>query len=41
MEKDKFLDRAYWEKVTIERDAAGQLSGLVYDQFHGNAVKPN
>jgi hypothetical protein len=36
--RDHFLDRAYWEQVTVERDASGELETLVYGQFRGSAV---
>jgi len=35
---DQFVDRAYWEQVKIERDAAGQPAGLAYGSFHGTAI---
>jgi CubicO group peptidase (beta-lactamase class C family) len=37
--KDHFVDRAYWEEVKIERNASGQPSVLVYDEFRGNAIE--
>lgn len=36
---DRFVDRAYWEDVKIERDASGKPSALVYDRFQGRAVR--
>ena len=36
---DHFIDRAYWEPVSIERDSSGQPSTLVYDRFRGLAQK--
>jgi hypothetical protein len=32
---DHFVDRSYWEEVTIERDASGQPTALAYGQFRG------
>ena len=37
--KDRFLDRAYWEEVKIERDAPGTPTLLHYDHFEGKALK--
>jgi D-alanyl-D-alanine carboxypeptidase len=37
---DHFMDRAYWEDVTIERDASGKPAVLIYDEFRGTAAKP-
>jgi CubicO group peptidase (beta-lactamase class C family) len=39
MTRDHFMDRSYWEPVTIERDSSGRPSGMVYDKFHGSAVR--
>ncbi len=36
---DRFMDRSYWEEVSIERDAAGLPMTLVYDRFRGNATR--
>ena len=36
---DRFVDRSYWEEVTIERNASGRPAVLVYDQFRGTALK--
>jgi CubicO group peptidase (beta-lactamase class C family) len=35
---DHFIDRSYWENVSIERDAAGHAVALNYDQYHGPIV---
>jgi len=35
---DHFIDRSYWEPVTLERDPTGHPSALVYDTFRGTAV---
>jgi D-alanyl-D-alanine carboxypeptidase len=35
---DHFIDRSYWEEVTIERNASGRPAVLVYDQFRGTAL---
>jgi CubicO group peptidase (beta-lactamase class C family) len=37
---DHFVDRSYWEKVKLERDAAGRPLFLIYGDFRGTAV-PN
>lgn len=36
---DRFVDRAYWEDVKIERDSAGKPIALDYDRFRGPAVE--
>lgn len=41
MSRDHFVDRAYWEEVTIERDGAGKMTNLVYDRFRGNRIDSN
>jgi D-alanyl-D-alanine carboxypeptidase len=33
--KDHFVDRAYWEEVTIQRDPSGHPDALLYGQFQG------
>jgi CubicO group peptidase (beta-lactamase class C family) len=33
--KDHFVDRAYWEDVTIQRDSSGHPNSLLYDRFQG------
>jgi hypothetical protein len=38
---DHFVDRAYWEEVTIERDGAGKMTNLVYDRFRGKPIYAN
>ncbi|HVT96850.1 MAG TPA: serine hydrolase domain-containing protein [Acidobacteriaceae bacterium] len=35
---DHFIDRSYWENVSIERDAAGHAVALNYDRFRGPVV---
>lgn len=37
MDADHFIDRAYWEDVTVERDAAGSVKSMLYDRFRGSA----
>jgi len=37
---DRFMDRAYWEPVTVERGADGLTNALVYDRFRGSAIRP-
>ena len=38
---DEFVDRAYWERVKIERDSSGHVSRLAYDNFYGAPVNEN
>ena len=40
VEKDRFIDRSYWQDVTIERDRAGKPVALVYDRFRGTVSSP-
>lgn len=35
---DRFVDRAYWQDVVLQRDAQGRLTGLTYDRFTGAPV---
>jgi CubicO group peptidase (beta-lactamase class C family) len=35
---DHFIDRSYWENVSIERDATGHAVALNYDQYRGPIV---
>jgi D-alanyl-D-alanine carboxypeptidase len=35
---DHFRDRTYWEKVQLDRDAAGQPTALAYGEYRGTAV---
>jgi CubicO group peptidase (beta-lactamase class C family) len=35
---DRFMDRAYWETVSLERDSAGRPQRLVYGDFQGTVV---
>jgi hypothetical protein len=37
VDRDQFIDRWYWEEVSIRRDAAGTPATLVYDRFQGAA----
>lgn len=37
MNTEHFVDRSYWEPVTIERSASGEPSALVYGDFRGRA----
>ena len=39
LEHDHFVDRFYWEEVTIQRDGSGQPINLLYGNFRGTAVK--
>jgi len=36
--KDRFIDRSYWEKVTVERDEKGVVTGLRYGEYRGKVV---
>lgn len=38
LERDHFLDRAYWVPVSVERDSAGHAVAMRYDRFRGPAV---
>jgi hypothetical protein len=38
---DRFVDRAYWEPVSLERDESGQPSILAYGGFRGHVVRPS
>lgn len=38
--KDQFMDRYYWSKVTIVRDADGKPVGLDYGPYHGTLTPP-
>jgi CubicO group peptidase (beta-lactamase class C family) len=37
VERDRFVDRSYWQDVRIERDSTGKAIALVYDRFRGTA----
>ena len=34
---DRFIDRAYWEEVRLERGTDGHPTALIYDRFRGEA----
>ena len=36
--RDRFIDRSYWEDVTIERNASRRPAVLIYGQFRGTAL---
>ena len=38
MDRDRFVDRAYWEPVIIERDANDKPTQLSYDRFKGAVI---
>jgi hypothetical protein len=38
LDRDHFMDRSYWAKINIERDAAGFPKTIVYDDFRGNVT---
>jgi CubicO group peptidase (beta-lactamase class C family) len=40
VERDRFIDRAYWEEVKVERDELGNPDALVYDKFKGLVSRP-
>ena len=40
LDQDRFMDRAYWQEIKIERSAAGQPVAIEYDRFHGSAIGP-
>ncbi len=35
IDRDHAIDRAYWEPISISRDAAGRATGMTYDRFQG------
>jgi CubicO group peptidase (beta-lactamase class C family) len=35
---DRFVDRAYWQEVALQRDGQGRLTGMTYDRFTGAPV---
>jgi hypothetical protein len=37
VERDRFVDRSYWQEVRMERDDGGNPIALVYDRFRGRA----
>ncbi len=39
LDRDHFVDRSYWEEVTIQRDNSGQPGVLLYGDFRGTALK--
>jgi CubicO group peptidase (beta-lactamase class C family) len=38
MGRDRWIDRSYWEEVTIERGPNGAPKALIYGQFRGEAI---
>jgi CubicO group peptidase (beta-lactamase class C family) len=36
---DRFIDRAYWEEVRLERGTNGIPTALIYDRFRGEAIQ--
>lgn len=40
VERDRFVDRSYWQEVRIERDSVGKPVVLVYDRFRGMVSSP-
>ena len=36
--RDHFIDRSYWENMSIERDADGHPKTIVYGEFRGNVI---
>ena len=41
IEKDHFIDRAYWQSVVLKRDANGSPQELKYGDFIGKAIGSN
>jgi len=39
IERDRFIDRGYWEPVAIERDNTGHPQVLTYGEFRGKATR--
>src|SRR6266567_1298148 len=35
LERDRFVDRSYWEEIRVERDAAGSPRSILYGHFRG------
>jgi CubicO group peptidase (beta-lactamase class C family) len=40
LDRDRFVDRSYWEEVRIERDPSGKPTALLCDHFQGMASDP-
>jgi CubicO group peptidase (beta-lactamase class C family) len=40
LDRNRFVDRSYWEEVKIERGASGKPTALVYGHFQGMASSP-
>ena len=40
VDRDRFVDRSYWEEVKIERDAMGNVTAFAYGQFRGTIAAP-
>jgi CubicO group peptidase (beta-lactamase class C family) len=38
LDRDRFVDRSYWQQVKIERDRSGKPTALLYDRFRGPAI---
>jgi D-alanyl-D-alanine carboxypeptidase len=38
--RDRFMDRSYWEEISMERDTSGALKTLVYGHFRGEVSHP-
>jgi CubicO group peptidase (beta-lactamase class C family) len=36
---DHFIDRNYWQQMSVERDASGNPKALVYDRFRGSIAE--
>lgn len=37
-DRDRFIDRTYWQDVRMERDSSGKVTALVYDRFTGRGL---
>ena len=40
VDRDRFVDRSYWEEVKIGRDPSGLATTLVYGHFQGTRTSP-
>ncbi len=38
LDRDRFVDRSYWEEVRVERDGSGTPKALVFGGFRGEAT---
>jgi CubicO group peptidase (beta-lactamase class C family) len=40
VDRDRFVDRSYWEEVKIGRDRSGLATTLIYSHFQGTRTRP-